>query len=195
MCRLWEGSLYKHVILNPERTSNSMNTRSIDRAIDLMSTPADYENYVSIKIKPAEGGCCCLNHWSKTWDTINEYIYPSGPVKNEGDVIIDKNKTRLVLECHETGPEIIVYLGFGTASIVLVKSVIDLIITILKARQNEYHNHSGKFKIIRRRQIKGEIDEEEIMELDLPLSEDNIKKLNEVVKENLSKTVGREDKA
>ena len=173
-----------------------MNTnlkRSIDRAIDLMSTPADYEDYISIKIKPTEGGCCCLNHWSKTWDNFNEYIYPSGPVKNEGAVIIDKNKTRFVLECHESGPEIIVYLGFGTASIVLVKSVIDLIIAILKARQNGYHNNSGKFKIIRRRLIKGEVDEEEIMELDLPLSEDNIKKLNEIVKENISQKVDRED--
>lgn len=156
--------------------------RSIDIAIGLMNTPVDYENYISIKIKPADGGCCCLNHWQKTWDTVNDYIYPCGPVKNEGDVLINKNNVRFVLECHESGPEIIVYLGFGTASIVLAKSVIDLITTLLKARQNEYHSRSGRFKIIRRFQTKGQVEEVEIMELDLPLSEDIIKKLNDNIR-------------
>lgn len=126
---------------------NNMHTylkRNIDIAIDLMDTPIDYEDYISFKIKPTEEGCCCLNNWSITWDTINKYIYPNGPVKNEGAVVLDKNKMKLVLECHESGPEIIAYLGLGTASIILVKSIIDLIVTVLKARQNE--SHSGTFK-------------------------------------------------
>ncbi|VVB96325.1 Uncharacterised protein [uncultured archaeon] len=161
--------------------------RSIDRAIDLMNTSADYEDYISIKIKPAEGGCCCFHCWPETWITVNKYIYPCGPIKDEGDVLIDKNNVKFVLECHESGPEIIVYLGLGTASIVLAKSVIDLITTLLKTRQNEVRNRSGKFKIIRRSQIKGQVEEEEIMELDLPLSEDIIKKLNDNIQNAIEK--------
>ena len=151
--------------------------RSIDRAIGLMNTPADYESYISIKIKPVDGECCCLNHWQRTWTIVNDYIYPSGPVKNEGAVLIEKNKVRFVLECHESGPEVILYLGIGTASIVLVKSIIDLITTLLKTRQNEYHSRSGRFKIIKHFQTKGQVEEEEIVEIDLPLSENIIKKL------------------
>jgi hypothetical protein len=159
--------------------------RSIDRAIGLMNTPADYENYISIKIKPAVGECCCLNHWQRTWTIVNDYIYPYGPVKNEGAVLIEKNKVRFVLECHESGPEVILYLGIGTASIVLVKSVIDLITTLLKTRQNEYHNRSGRFKIIKHFQTKGLVEEEEIVEIDLPLSEDIIKKLNDTIRNSI----------
>lgn len=101
---------------------------------------------------------------------------------DEGDVLIDKNNEKFVLECHESGPEIIVYLGVTTASLLLIKSVIDLITTLLKALQNERRSHPGTLEIIRRRQIDGKIDEEEIMRIALPLGEDTINELNSNIK-------------
>ncbi|NQE54449.1 hypothetical protein C5S29_12730 [ANME-1 cluster archaeon GoMg3.2] len=158
--------------------------KSLDRAIDLLGTPTDYENYISIKIKPVRGGCCCFHCWPKTWAILNEYISPCGPLEDEGDVLIDKNNEKFVLECHESGPEIIAYLGLGTASIALVTSIINLIITLAKANQNEHHRNPAKLKITRRWQIKGQAEEEEIMEIDFPLS-DNTKKL----KDNIRKAI------
>jgi hypothetical protein len=155
---------------------------SIDRAVSLLKTPHDYENYISIKIRPVERGCCCFHCWPRTWDSINDYISPCGPLLDEGDVLIDKNNEKFVLECHESGPEIIVYLGVTTASLLLIKSVIDLITTLLKALQNERRNPPGAFEIIRRRQIDGKIDEEEIMKITLPLDEDTINELNDNIK-------------
>lgn len=157
--------------------------KSLDRAIKLLNTPKDYENYISIKIKPVNGGCCCFHCWPKTWEIINEYIYPFGPLKDEGDVLIDKMNEKFVLECHESGPEIVAYLK--TISIDLIKSIIELIITLLKAFQNEKHKSTLKFKIIKRCFQKGQIEEEKIMELDLPLSNDVIKKLNDNISDNI----------
>ena len=161
---------------------NNILKKSFDRAIDLLDTPPEYENYISIKIKPTHRGCCCFHCWPKTWDVINEYIFPCGPLEDEGDVLINKNNEKFVLECHESGPEIIVYLGFCTASIVLIKSIIDLITTFLKTLQNGHQKHPGQLKIIKRYQIKGQVEEEEIIEIELPLSDDITKKLNDNIR-------------
>jgi len=68
---------------------------SLDRAICLLGTPKDDDNYVSIKIKPAKGGCCCFHCWPNTWAGINEYISPCGPIEDEGDVLIEKKKRKI----------------------------------------------------------------------------------------------------
>jgi hypothetical protein len=156
---------------------------SIERAISLLKTPHDYENYISIKIRPVERGCCCFHCWPTTWDLINEYISPCGPLLDEGDVLINKNNEKFVLECHESGPEIIVYLGVTTASLLLIKSVIDLITTLLKALQTEKGKRPFTLEVTKRRQIAEKIAEEEIMRIALPLDEDTIKELNDNIKD------------
>lgn len=153
--------------------------RSIDRAISLMKTPADYEKYISIKIQPVIGGCCCSHCWPATWNAINRYIYPCGPIEHEGDILIGKDDEQFVLESHESGPEIVVYIGAVSVSLVLIKSIIDLVTTLLKARQDDFRGNSANFRILKRRQIKGQIEEEEVMEVKLPLSKNTIKKLND----------------
>jgi len=152
---------------------------SFDRAIALLGTSSDYKNYESIKIKPVNGGCCCFHCWPRTWDTVNEYISPFGPLKDEGDVLIGNKDKKFVLECHESGPEIVYYVGLGTASILLIKSIVELIVALLKALEKDKGKKNGSLKIIRHRIIKGEIDEEQIMEINLPLSKDTIQKLND----------------
>ncbi len=95
---------------------------------------------------------------------------------------MDKSNGGFVLEYHESGPEIVVYLGLATASIILVRSVVDLITALLKAIQNERGKHPERIKITKRRVVKAQIEGEKIMELNLPLSDDIIKKLNDNIR-------------
>ena len=89
------------------------------------------------------------------------------------DILLGEKENKYVLECHESGPEIVLYLTAGTASLILIKAIIDLIIVIIKSRQKEQKRSS--FKIIKRFEKKGEINEENIIEIDIPLSNDIIK--------------------
>ena len=47
------------------------------------------------------------------------------------------------MEEHESGPEIVAFLVIATAGIQLTKSIIDLLITIVKARSDGRKNYAG----------------------------------------------------
>ncbi len=155
--------------------------RDLKIAIPLLKTPEKFEDYISLKITPNDGGCCCFNHWPETWNVVNKFISPCGPIRNEGAVLIEKNNEQFVLECHESGPEIVVYLGLGTASILLVKSIVDLILTILKSRQKRNYHSNLKFKITSYHYINPTKIDESVIEVDLPLSDESVKLLNEKI--------------
>jgi hypothetical protein len=159
---------------------------SIQRAQKLIVTPRNIEEYISIKIKPIDDGfCCCFHCWPQTWMEINNQISPYGPLVDEGDVFIGRENDGFVLECHESGPEIIIYLGATAAIASLVKSVIDIVLAIIKNRQKE--RIGAKF-IISKRIIKNKkVIEENIMEVVFPLSKENITILNKKIKEILTK--------
>lgn len=152
---------------------------SIDRAIGLLNTPNESENYISIKLSPIPSGCCCFHCWPNTWNKINKSIQPCGPIEDEGDVLIKKKEIKFVLECHESGPEIIAYLALATSSTVLLKSIIDLVITIIKALSNEGRKQPSRIKISKRQIIKGEIEEDSLIEIDIPISKDMEKQLED----------------
>jgi hypothetical protein len=155
---------------------------SIDRAISLLNTPNEAENYISIKLSPIPSGCCCFHCWPYTWEKINKSIQPCGPIEDEGDVLIEKNKMKFVLECHESGPEIIAYLALATASTVLLKSIIDLVITIIKALSKEDRKQPARIKISKRQVIKGKNEEDNLIEIDIPMSKDIEKQLKDRLK-------------
>jgi hypothetical protein len=77
---------------------------------------------VSIKIRVTLG-CFHREHSPNAYRLIDRHLRNSTLSSGE-----------LVLEEHESGPELLVYLAVATASITLAKSVIDLITTIIKAR-------------------------------------------------------------
>jgi hypothetical protein len=160
---------------------------SIDRAISLLNTPNKAENYISIKLSPIPSGCCCFYCWPSTWEQINKSIRPCGPIEDEGDVLIEKNKMKFVLECHESGPEIIAYLALATASTVLLKSIIDLVITIIKALSKEDRKQPARIKISKRQVIKGKIAEDHLIEIDIPISKDIEKQLEDRLKNLINK--------
>jgi len=157
--------------------------KSINRAIVLLKTPEKYEKYISIKLSPPSG-CCCSGCWPDTWRKINEFIAPSGPVGHEGDALIENNENKFVLESHESGPEIIILkLALAAASINLAKSVVDLVTTIIKGISSESRKRPSRIMISKRQIIKGEIEEENLIEIDIPISKGIEKQLEEKIKQ------------
>ena len=77
---------------------------------------------------------------------------------------LSRTNTRFVFEEHETGPELLVYLAVTTAGITLAKSLIDLVITIIKARsEGSRHGdrHDDPVTLVVRRLESDEIVAEE----------------------------------
>lgn len=162
--------------------------KSINRAIALLKTPANYSDYLIFKMLPINGGCCCFHCWPEAWNAVNEHIKPYGRLKDEGDILLGQGDNKFVLECHESGAEIIVYLGVTTASLVLVKSIIDLTTTLLKSLQNERKKVPQGIRLIKRRVIRGdEIEEEELLEVEFPLEKKTIQELNDKITKVLEK--------
>ncbi len=153
---------------------------SIRRARALLSNPGTSENYVSLKIKPTNAGCCCFHCWPQTWREVNSAISRYGRLEDEGDVLIRDEDTELVLECHESGPELVTYLPIGISGSILLVNIISLIV---KSRQRE--SMGARFNITRRVIRKTEIIEEEVMEVDCPMSKENVRLLNQKLRDIL----------
>lgn len=155
--------------------------KSVDRAIKLMGTPREYDKYISIKLSPPSG-CCCSHCWPETWRAINSFISPFGPVDHEGDAVIGAGEDKYVLESHESGPEIIVYFALATASTTLLKSVIDLITAFVRGLSHEHRTRHPSIRISKRQLVKGKIEEESVMEIDIPVSKDTQKQIEERIR-------------
>ena len=79
-----------------------------------------------------------------------------------------ESQGEFTFEEHESGPELLVYVAVVTAGISLVKSVIDLIVSILKARSEGVKRGSPGAPlelIVRRTQKNGEVKEETILRI------------------------------
>lgn len=112
------------------------------------------EEAISIKVR-AEGGCyhksCCPYALNLIYHKMNE-INP-----DEFEYIE-----------HESGPEIIAYISLSASGLLLAKSIIELVTTIIKARfegQKHGDGHKGNpVTLIIRKTINGkEVIEEQIM--------------------------------
>lgn len=161
--------------------------QSIDRATALLMTPTEYEDYISIKISPFDIGCCCSGCLPETWRIINQFIEPCGPVGHEGDALIGKDKNQFILESHESGFEIIALIELIRKSSDCLKSIIELITVSIQALTKENRKQPGRILISKRQIIKGEVNEENLIELDLPLSNEIEKQLQNKLKNLLDK--------
>jgi hypothetical protein len=161
---------------------------SLKRAIALLNTPGDSKNYFILKFCLEPFACHHLNHWPNTWEQINEYIYPSAPIKDEGDALIKKNGAKFVLESHESGPEIVAYIALATASATLLKSIIDLATTIIKGFSSERGKQTSRIKISKRQIVNGKLEENTI-EIDIPLSKETEKRLEGKIRKLISKKI------
>jgi hypothetical protein len=106
-------------------------------------------------------------------------------MKDEGDLLVAKGRQGAdrVLECHESGPEIVVYLAAATAAVALAKSVLDLILFVLNARSEvESPRAVARFKITTRRIGRtGSEEQRHSVEVSLPLSDDSFQSINDLL--------------
>jgi hypothetical protein len=160
---------------------------SIKRADSLLKLSTDEKDFIILKLLPEPRGCCCFHCWPMTWAMINNFISPDGSIPDEGDALIHSSAGDYVLECHESGPEIVVYLGVATASLLLIKSVVDLITTFLKALGKEHRKKTSRIKLTHRSIRGGQVTDDILIEIDLPLAGDTTELLNAKVKEILEK--------
>ncbi len=110
---------------------------------------------------------------------INQFIYPNGPVEHEGDAIIKKGKSEFVLESHESGFEIVALLDLIKKSADCLKSIIELITVSIKALSKEKRKQPARIKITKRQITQGVANEENIIEIDIPISQDTEKQIEE----------------
>jgi hypothetical protein len=160
---------------------------SIQRAVALLGCSGEEENYIIIKLQPEPHSCCCFHCWPMTWSTINQHIAPFGPIEDEADVLIKRDDYEFVLECHESGPEIVFYLTLATASVMLVKSVVDLITAFVNGLRKEHHVSPARIKIMCCQVIESNVESEVLFELDMPLSKDITDALNDKIQKALQR--------
>ena len=169
--------------------TDASSRESIKRACALLGRDGGAGSFIILKLLPEPRGCCCFHCWPETWAEVNRHIAPYGPVPDEGDALVKSGSEGYVLECHESGPEVVIYLGVTTASLVLVKSVVDLFTTFLKGRQKEVSARPTRIRLTRRRVVKGTVEDDVLVEVEFPLSEDVASVLNESVRRALEKGV------
>lgn len=92
------------------------------RSFELRQPSRQGDVSVSLKIR-ASSGCFHREHSPHAYSLIDKHLASVAPAKSEFAFVE-----------HESGPELLVYLILATAGVTLAKSVIDLIIAIIKAR-------------------------------------------------------------
>lgn len=141
---------------------------------------------VSIKIR-VSGGCFHREHSPEAYKLIDKHI--SG---------MPESDFYFRFEEHESGPELLVYLAVTTAGISLAKSIIDLVVAILKARSEGIKKGDKPDAhlelIVRRVQKSDEFIEEKIMKInsvDLIDNKKIQKQIEKSVKDLIDKDKGK----
>lgn len=93
------------------------------RSFESRRPPREGEESVSLKVR-VTSGCFHREHSPHAYVLIDKHLVS----------IPSSQGSELVFVEHESGPELLVYLALATAVITLSKSVIDLIVAIIKAR-------------------------------------------------------------
>jgi hypothetical protein len=72
-------------------------------------------NLVFLKIEPIPSSCCCSHCLTELWINVNDEICPQGPIGHEDSKILVLNNEQVILEQHESGPELLAFLTSITA--------------------------------------------------------------------------------
>ena len=158
---------------------------SIERAKALLGEAGPDDEIVIFKLRPEPSACCCFHHWPGTWAEVTHFLAAHGRMEDEGDLLVTTDGGRYVLECHESGPEIVVYLALAAATLNLVKPIVELVTLFLKSLR--WGSSGACLKLTSRRIVHGKTDEEVLVEIDLPLSSDTAKMIEAEVTRSLRK--------
>lgn len=115
----WEAVLRKDT-LDPTWQSEF---RGRMRSFELQRPPRNGEVSVSLKVR-VTSGCFHREHSPQAYRFIDKYLASLSASQRSEHAFVE----------HESGPELLVYLALATAGVTLAKSVIDLVVAIIKAR-------------------------------------------------------------
>jgi hypothetical protein len=93
---------------------------------ELVKNSPRKDNLVVFKVEPVPRFCCCSHCVRDFWETINNEIYPQGPIEHEGSAVLNIQNEQIVLEQHESGPELIAFLNSVTAICNFIKLLFSL---------------------------------------------------------------------
>jgi hypothetical protein len=93
------------------------------RSFESQRPPREGEVSVSLKVR-ITSGCFHREHSPRAYEFIDKHLAS----------IPSSQRSELAFVEHESGPELLVYLALATAGISIAKSVIDLVVAIIKAR-------------------------------------------------------------
>ncbi|MCX5632867.1 MAG: hypothetical protein NTW93_04225 [Phycisphaerae bacterium] len=138
---------------------------------------------VSFKIKPVSINCCCSGCLPEFWNKINNEISPQGPIEHEGSAILNIQNEQIILEQHESGPEIITFLNSITAVCNFIKLLFSMSIDAFTKKG------ATKIKFIKRTiTTKQKLVDESILEIDLNQIK-NGKELDKTLNKFLNKII------
>ena len=93
------------------------------RSFESQRPPREGESSVSLKVR-VTSGCFHREHSPHAYALIDKHLAS----------IPASQRSELTFVEHENGPELLAYLALATAGVTLAKSVIDLIVAIIRAR-------------------------------------------------------------
>lgn len=135
---------------------------------------------VFLKVEPIRGFCCCSDCVPELWTKINNEIHPQGPIEHEGFAVLTFHNEQLILEQHESGPELLAFLQAITTMYNFLKLLFSLSINSFAKKG------ATKIKITKRViTTKQKIVAEEIFEIDL--KNKNEKELDKVLNKIIRK--------
>ncbi len=141
-------------------------------------SPTSEELAVSIKIR-VSSGCFHREHSPRAYELIDKQLGALSPSEAE-----------FSFEEHESGPELLAYLAVTTAGLTLAKSIIDLVIAIIKARSDGIkkgdHPAEPLELIVRRIQDGDKFEEDIVLRIG---STDTVDPAE--IKKHLDKTIGK----
>jgi hypothetical protein len=132
---------------------------------------------IQIKIEPFGISCCCSHCLPEFWKAINTKISPQGPIEHEGGAIVNLETEHIILEQHESGPEIVAFVS----SLITIFDFVKWL--FLSAMDSFKKKGITKVKIIKRTiTTERKIVNETILEIDVNNSETLDKQLNKLLK-------------
>lgn len=122
---------------------------SFYRAIKLLGTGTQTDNLICIKLKSDPNSCWCFKHEHNRlfWEEVNNYLGNQGPIENEGDLLLTVEDEVYILQCHESGPEILAFMQASTALIDAITNFIKVMVESLKKEHERSHLKIMKKKI------------------------------------------------
>ncbi len=162
-------------------------SRSVDRALTLLKSEKDDE-YFLLKLLPQPASCCCSDCWPNTWREINRTIAPAQPVPHEGDSLITVGAVPLVIESHESGPEIILLLTQWCSQIAsLLKPISEIVSTFAKSLSRERPKGLARIRIESYRVSQGQATHIAKLDVDFPLDKRTVDTINSTIQDMLTK--------